>query len=109
MTQPMKTHKRSGDGRWLACGKWLYWDMKFKPTWQGVTCGGCKAVQRAQKNPKIPVLVMHKSSSRGAWPIHVAGNNPQVAKDWRKVTCKTCHIIKRKAGRVKRARKSGKA
>lgn len=91
MAQPIAIHKgRPGDT--AACDKWLYSGMEFKTTWRGVTCGGCLAVQRAQKNPNRKVLKVHKSQGQTQYGLcdqYVANTS----KDWRRVTCKRCRAL----------------
>ena len=97
MTQPMAIHKGTV-GDTAPCGLRLYSNMKFKTTWRGVTCGGCLAVQQAQKNPNRKGLKVHRPHSKGPWALHQeTAARTNITTDWRKVTCKTCRKLGGKA------------
>lgn len=97
MTKPTAIHKRTGTDEVFACGRDLYDDIESTGTWRYVTCGGCLAVQRAQKNPNRKVLKVHKVY-KGFVSLTLCNiTATRIGKDWRQVTCKACRKLGGKA------------
>jgi hypothetical protein len=96
MSRSTAIHKGKSRGDPAACGKWIDSNMEFRTTWRGVTCGGCLAVQRAQKNPSRKVLKVHKSRGQTQYGL-CDYYTEKLATDWRRVTCKRCRKLGGKA------------